>query len=57
MDDVKKEARQLFHAVQGRDAATLRRYDSIDCLAGCLMQRYEDLFLRRHRLEMAAMGS
>jgi hypothetical protein len=42
LDDLKKEARQLLHALHRRDAAGLRRYYSIDKLAGLAQPRLDD---------------
>ena len=42
LDDIKKEARKLLHALQRRDAAALRRYYSIDCLDGLARPRLDD---------------
>ena len=42
LNDFKKEARRLLHALQRRDAAALRRYYSIDCLGGLAQPRLED---------------
>ncbi len=43
LDDLKKEARQLLHALHRRDAAALRRYHSIDKLAGLAQPRLDDV--------------
>jgi hypothetical protein len=43
LDDIKKEARKLLHALQRRDAAALRRYYSIDSLAGESQPRLDDV--------------
>jgi hypothetical protein len=42
LDDLKKEARQLLHALHQREAAALRRYYSIDKLAGLAQPRLDD---------------
>jgi hypothetical protein len=43
LDDLKKEARQLLHApLHRRDAAAVRRYHSIDKLAGLAQPRLDD---------------
>ncbi len=42
LDDLKKEARKLLHALHRRDAAALRRYYSIDKLAGLAQPRLDD---------------
>jgi hypothetical protein len=42
LDDLKKEARQLLHALHRRDAAALRRYHSIDKSAGLAQPRLDD---------------
>jgi len=42
LDDIKKEARKLLHALQRRDAAALRRYYSIDCLDGLAQPRLDE---------------
>jgi hypothetical protein len=42
LNDLKKEARQLLHALHRRDAAALRRYYSIDKLAGLAQPRLDD---------------
>ena len=43
LEDLKKEARQLLHALQRRDAAALRRYHSIDELADLAQPRLDDV--------------
>jgi len=43
LNDVKKEARKLLHALQQRDAAALRRYYSIDSLAGESQPRLDEV--------------
>lgn len=42
LNDLKKEARQLPHTLRRRDAAGLRRYYSIDKLAGLAQPRLDD---------------
>jgi hypothetical protein len=42
LDDLKKEARQLLHSLHRRDAAAVRRYHSIDKLAGLAQPRLDD---------------
>ena len=42
LDDLKKEARQSLHALHRRDAAAVRRYHSIDKLAGLAQPRLDD---------------
>jgi hypothetical protein len=42
LDDIKKEARELLHALQRRDAAALRRYYSIDSLNDLSQPRLSD---------------
>jgi hypothetical protein len=42
LDNIKKEARNLLHALQRRDAAALRRYYSIDSLDDLSQPRLED---------------
>jgi hypothetical protein len=42
LDDAKKEARKLLHALERGDPAALRRYYSMDPLAGLSMPRLED---------------
>ncbi len=42
LDDIKKEARKLLHALHRREAAALRRYYSIDSLAGLARPRLDD---------------
>ncbi len=42
LDNLKKEARQLLHALHRRDAAALRCYYSIDKLAGFAQPRLND---------------
>jgi hypothetical protein len=42
LDHIKKEARKLLHDIQRRDAAALRRYYSIDSLAGLSQPRLDD---------------
>jgi hypothetical protein len=39
---IRKEARNLLHALQRRDAAALRRYYSIDSLDGLSQPRLDD---------------
>jgi len=41
-EDIKREARNLFHALRGRDAAALRRYYSFDPFAGMFEPRMDD---------------
>jgi len=42
LEDIKKEARNLFHALRGRDAAALRRYYFFDPFAGMFKPRIDD---------------
>ena len=42
LDDLKKEARKLLHALHRREAAALRRYYSIDSLAGLARPRLDN---------------
>jgi hypothetical protein len=42
LDDMRKEARLLLHALTRRDAAALRRYYSIDSFAGLAQPRLDD---------------
>ncbi len=43
LDDLKKQARQLLHALHRRDAVALRRYHSIvDKMAGLAQPRLDD---------------
>ena len=42
LDDLKKQARHLLHALQQRDAVALRRYHSLDKMAGLAQPRLDD---------------
>jgi hypothetical protein len=42
LDDIKKEARELLHALQRRDAPALRRYYCIDRLDELAQPRLDD---------------
>jgi hypothetical protein len=42
LDDIKKEARNLLHALQRGDAAALSRYHSIDSFASLSQPRLDD---------------
>jgi hypothetical protein len=42
LDNIKKEARNLLHALQRRDPTALRRYYSIDSLNGLSQPRLDD---------------
>jgi hypothetical protein len=43
LDNIKKEARKLLHALQRRDAAAIARYYSIDSLADLSRPRLDDV--------------
>jgi hypothetical protein len=42
LDSIKREARDLLHAVRRRDAAAFGRFQSYDPLAGLLAPRIDD---------------